>query len=216
MLDPIFALRRRVRVAAGGDASRRLLDHGGGDRAPLLDLIDKHRDAAAYDRRADAGVDPGAGATPSPRRQPGRSGPVSKSRQPSSFTRPRRAPYVGRDPARHRSAIGPVVDREFRAICRSCCCESPRSKHSISPARCCTAHEYWRMKQLAVDLVILNERASSYVQDLQIALETLVRASQSRPSSGVERRPGRGLCLACRSDRPRQMRARCSSRRPVL
>ena len=43
------------------------------------------------------------------------------------------------------------------------------------------AHEYWRMKQLAVDLVILNERAASYVQDLQIALETAVRTSQSRP-----------------------------------
>jgi len=34
------------------------------------------------------------------------------------------------------------------------------------------AVEYWRMKRLAVDLVIINELASSYVQDLQIALET--------------------------------------------
>src|SRR5688572_9869218 len=42
------------------------------------------------------------------------------------------------------------------------------------------AHEYWRMKQLAVDLVILNEQASSYAQSLQDALETQVRASQSR------------------------------------
>ena len=42
------------------------------------------------------------------------------------------------------------------------------------------AHEYWRMKRLAVDLVILNERAASYVQDLQIALETLLRMSQAR------------------------------------
>ncbi|HET9885444.1 MAG TPA: glucoamylase family protein, partial [Candidatus Binatia bacterium] len=42
------------------------------------------------------------------------------------------------------------------------------------------AHEYWRMKQLAVDLVILNEQAPSYVQILQEALETQVRASQSR------------------------------------
>src|SRR2546427_405391 len=41
------------------------------------------------------------------------------------------------------------------------------------------AHEYWRMKQLAVDLVILNERAPSYVQDLQALLETLLRTSQS-------------------------------------
>ena len=43
------------------------------------------------------------------------------------------------------------------------------------------AHEYWRMKGLAVDLVILNEKAHSYVQELQTALEALVRTSQSAP-----------------------------------
>ncbi|HXQ64442.1 MAG TPA: protein ndvB, partial [Steroidobacteraceae bacterium] len=53
------------------------------------------------------------------------------------------------------------------------------------------AHEYWGMKQLVVDLVILNERASSYVQDLQTALETLVRTSQSPAPVGVGRREGR-------------------------
>ena len=42
------------------------------------------------------------------------------------------------------------------------------------------AHEYWRMKQLPVDLVILNEQAPSYAQDLQELLETQLRASQSR------------------------------------
>ena len=57
------------------------------------------------------------------------------------------------------------------------------------------AHEYWRMKLLAVDLVILNERASSYVQDLQIAIETLVRTSQSRISPGIERAAGRVFVL---------------------
>src|SRR5205814_36180 len=41
------------------------------------------------------------------------------------------------------------------------------------------AHEYWRLKGLAVDLVILNEKATSYPQDLQSALEALVRTSQS-------------------------------------
>ena len=57
------------------------------------------------------------------------------------------------------------------------------------------AHEYWRMKQLTVDLVILNERSSSYVQDLQTALETLVRTSQSSSPDGVERRRGRVFLL---------------------
>ena len=41
------------------------------------------------------------------------------------------------------------------------------------------AHEYWRMKNLAVDLVIVNERTISYVQDLQVALENLIRTTQA-------------------------------------
>jgi cyclic beta-1,2-glucan synthetase len=61
------------------------------------------------------------------------------------------------------------------------------------------AHEYWLLKQLPVDLVILNERRSTYVQDLQTAIEALVRASQSRPIQGVERPPGRAFVL--RADR---------------
>ena len=42
------------------------------------------------------------------------------------------------------------------------------------------AHEYWRLKRLAVDLVLVNEQAASYAQDLQAALESLVRTSQSK------------------------------------
>ena len=43
------------------------------------------------------------------------------------------------------------------------------------------AHEYWGIKRLSVDLVILNERGASYVQDLQVALESMVRVTQGRP-----------------------------------
>jgi len=50
------------------------------------------------------------------------------------------------------------------------------------------AHEYWRMKQLSVDLVILNERPPSYAQDFQVSLEGLVRVHGSRPKP-----PGVGL-----------------------
>ena len=44
------------------------------------------------------------------------------------------------------------------------------------------AHEYWRMKKLSADVVILNEKGTSYVQDLQGSLEALVRGSQLRLS----------------------------------
>ena len=45
------------------------------------------------------------------------------------------------------------------------------------------AHEYWRLKRLSVDLVILNEKPPSYEQELQGSLDDLVRASQQRISS---------------------------------
>ena len=43
------------------------------------------------------------------------------------------------------------------------------------------AHEYWRLKHLAVDLVILNVHPASYMQDLQGSLEALLRMNQSMP-----------------------------------
>jgi cyclic beta-1,2-glucan synthetase len=44
------------------------------------------------------------------------------------------------------------------------------------------AHEYWRNKNLSVDIVILNEKSASYIQELQGALEALIRTSQHRSS----------------------------------
>ncbi len=51
------------------------------------------------------------------------------------------------------------------------------------------AHEYWRSKQLDADLVILNEKPLTYAQDLQLALESMVRAS---PAAQSARGPLRG------------------------
>ncbi len=48
------------------------------------------------------------------------------------------------------------------------------------------AHEYWRMKQLSADLVVINERSSSYAQDLQASLEDLVRGSRLRLSPDTD------------------------------
>ena len=58
------------------------------------------------------------------------------------------------------------------------------------------AQEYWRLKRLAVDLVILNERAASYVQDLQGALETQLRMSQSRSRLGGDQARARSTSCA--------------------
>jgi cyclic beta-1,2-glucan synthetase len=61
-----------------------------------------------------------------------------------------------------------------------------------------SAHEYWRMKRLAVDVVIVNEHGSSYLQDLQSAIEAAVRSSQARPRSGE--RLAQGSVYTLRAD----------------
>jgi cyclic beta-1,2-glucan synthetase len=60
------------------------------------------------------------------------------------------------------------------------------------------AHEYWRLKRLAVDLVILNDHPPSYAAELQQALDAAIRISQTRTRD--EDGPGRGNVFSLRSD----------------
>jgi cyclic beta-1,2-glucan synthetase len=57
------------------------------------------------------------------------------------------------------------------------------------------AHEYWRMKQLSADVVIINEKAPSYIQELQGSLEALVRGSQLRLSPDTSGASGKIFLL---------------------
>ncbi|HJW42249.1 MAG TPA: glucoamylase family protein, partial [Rhizomicrobium sp.] len=60
------------------------------------------------------------------------------------------------------------------------------------------AHEYWRAKRLAVDLVILNERVSSYIQDFQGVIDSLVRMNRTMPH--ISRPEVKGGVFALRAD----------------
>ncbi|WP_374473235.1 hypothetical protein [Phenylobacterium sp.] len=52
VLDPVFALRRRVRIPPGRTARVSFWPLVAGSRKVLFDLIDKHHDAAAFERAA--------------------------------------------------------------------------------------------------------------------------------------------------------------------
>ena len=194
VLDPIFALRRRIRIGAGATARVAFWTMAAGTRATLLDCIDKHRDAAAYERATTLawtqaqvqlhhlGVNPGeAGLF---QRLANHVIFAGRDLRPSSdVIRQGSGPQSGLW-SQGVSGDLPIVLLRIAEI------------ESLSVARqVLQAHEYWRMKRLAVDLVILNERKSSYVQDLQVAIETLVRASQSRPAPGIDRPLGRVFVL---------------------
>ncbi len=60
------------------------------------------------------------------------------------------------------------------------------------------AHEYWHLKGLAVDLVILTAHGASYAQQLQDFFEDMVRASAS--ATGSETNEPRGSVFVLRED----------------
>jgi cyclic beta-1,2-glucan glucanotransferase len=65
------------------------------------------------------------------------------------------------------------------------------------------AHEYWRLKGVSADLVILNAKGTSYAQDLQQSVEAMVRSS--RAAAGPEAHGGHGSVFVLREDLlPRQ------------
>ena len=181
VLDPIFSLRRRVRIPAGATARVAFWTMVAATRAQALDLADKHHDPTAFERAVTLawtqaqvqlhhlGVGPDEAhlfqrlanralySDPTLRS----SSNVLKLSEggPSKFW----ANGISGDLPIVLVRIDEAEDLEIvRELVR--------------------AHEYWRMKRFEVDLVILNERPPSYDQDLQTALEALY-PSESGPAA---------------------------------
>ncbi len=189
VLDPIFALRRRVRIAPGAVARISFWTMAASTREILLDIVDKHRDATAYTRASTLawtqaqvqlhhlGIT--AGEASLFQRLASHVLYANQTMRPPSDTIIRGA---GAQSGLWTLGVSGDLPIVLLRIADS---------DDLDVAReLLQAHEYWRMKQLAVDLVILNERRSSYVQDLQIALETLLRTRQMRPRLRGEESPG--------------------------
>ncbi len=197
VLDPVFALRRRVRIAPGATARVAFWTVVASSRREVLDLADKHYGSTAFDRAATLAWTQG---------QVQLSHLGIDSDQANLFQR--LAGYVlYADPAMRpasdtirRGGGGPAAlwPQGISGDIPIVLVRIDSIEEIAIVRQLLRAHEYWRMKQLAVDLVILNERASSYVQDLQVALETMVRTSQSRPQIGADQ--ARGSVFVLRAD----------------
>ena len=96
-----------------------------------------------------------------------RSRAFSTPRKPRHLRWPRFASLVGII----RQGSGPQSGLWLRgspAISDRAVANRSRSRHLSVVRQILQAHEYWRIKQLAVDLVILNERKSSYVRTFRL------------------------------------------------
>ncbi|SBV90504.1 Protein NdvB [uncultured Alphaproteobacteria bacterium] len=197
VLDPIFALRQRVVVSPGEVVRVAFWTVVAGSREKLLELIDKHHDRNAF----------------------GRAKTLAWTQAQVQL---RHLDIDAEQAADFQRLAAPLLyaDARFRphsdVILRGAGPQSGLWAHGISGdlpivlvrideaedmpllREVLKAHEYWRMKRLAVDLVIVNERASSYIQDLQNAIETAVRSSQSRPRFGGD--SAKGSVVALRAD----------------
>ena len=184
VLDPVFALRYRIRIPPGATARITYWTAVSDTRAGALDLYDKHHDSNAFQRAATLAWTQGQvqlrhlGITAEEanlfQQIAGLLLYADASMRPSAEIIQRGAGSAAALWPQGISGDLPIVLLRIDHL------------EDIGIARqLLQAHEYWRLKQLAVDLVILNERGPSYVQDLQNAVETLVRMSQSRPGTGL-------------------------------
>ena len=194
VLDPIFALRRCLRIPSGATVRIDFWTMVAASRKEVLDLVDKHHDAGAFERAAalawtqaqvqlhHLGIDRGAARLY--QRLAGHVLYASPMLRPPSETI-----ELGSGAQPGLWGLGISGDLPIILVRISEIDQLGLVREALQ------AVEYWRMKLLPVDLIILNEREISYVQDLQVALETLVRASQSRPQIGDERTPGHVFML---------------------
>ena len=178
VLDPIFSLRTRVRIAAGATEHVTFTTLVGASRQVVEDLADKYHNVAAFER-------------------------VSALAWTHAHvqlhylrTRPDEA-QLFQDLANRLLYADPWLRPSGKLMQMNTLNVTGLWRHGISGDRpivllrvtetedrtiveqLLRAHEYWRMKGLAVDLVILNEKKLSYIQDLQTLLEGMVRENQA-------------------------------------
>jgi cyclic beta-1,2-glucan synthetase len=196
VLDPIFSLRRSIRLPPATTARLAFWTLVAGSRSEVLDLVDRHRDAMAFDRATTL-----------------------------AWTQAQvQLRHLGLD-ADDANVFQRIANRLIYAdatlrpprdlIARGAGAASILWQHGISGdlpillvtisqptdldliRRLLLAHEYWQMKRLSVDLVILNEQATTYAQEFQASLEALVSANRAPPPAVP---PGKGAIFVLRAD----------------
>jgi cyclic beta-1,2-glucan synthetase len=186
VLDPVFSLRRRVQISRGQTVTIAFWTMAAASREEIVDMVDRHHDAAAFERATTLA----ATHAHTQLQYLGIGGDDAHLFQLLAnyliyHGAGLRAPseVLERDgrPASTLWGAGISGDLPIAVVRVSEEEEIPFVLQMMH------AHEYWRQKRLSVDLVILNERASSYAQDLQKTLEATVHGAQlgsEDPSQG--------------------------------
>lgn len=174
VLDPVFAQRRRVRVLPGQQVCCTIWTLVADSREAVLDMVDRHRQQAACERarilawtqsriqlrHLSIDIDE----ADLFQRLAGHLIYANTSMRASSRVIQNNIPPQSALWPQGISGNKPILLARIDAA------------EDIGVIRqLLRAHEYWSAKRLAVDLVILNDRRASYMQDLQVEIDNLVR-----------------------------------------
>lgn len=188
VLDPIFSLRRRVRIQPGASAHLDFTTVIARSRDEALDLVDKFSDPTAFERSSTLAWTQAQVRLHHLRMDPDQAHVFQQLAGMLIYFDPalrdppgqKTSPSAGRDGLWRHGISGdlPIVlvridQREERGLIRDLL----------------RAQQYWRTKGLVSDLVIINEKPGSYAQDLHEAIEELIRESGQlvgqKPDGGV-------------------------------
>ncbi len=174
VLDPIFALRHRLKIAPGRQVSVTLWTLVAGSREAILDLVDRHRQEAAYDRAMTLAW-------------------TQAQIQLRHLQISVQDAHLYQTLASHLIYTNGALRLPSAMLMQNMGSQSSLWPQGISGDRpillvridgmedidlvreVLRAFEYLKAKNLEFDVVVLNDRMSSYVQDLQVAIDDLVR-----------------------------------------
>ena len=216
VLDPIAALRERVRLAPGAFVRVTFATGVAPDRAAALALARKYRDGERRGARVLDGVHARAhhAAAPGSHRRPGdalRSPRLARVRLRRVVHQP------GRSRAQHPRAVEPVGLRHLRRPADRARARRRRRRPLPLVRQLLQRRSTGGVKGLRADVVILNEHPADYLDEMQNFLAGLV---QEPRWAGWLDKPGGMFLLAVRRDAragpspPVRRRARRPPRRP--
>ncbi len=180
VLDPIFSLRRRVRIEPGATARVLFSTFIAGSRETAFDLADKARDVGVFERTCTMAWTHGQVQMHHLGIEQDEAHLFQQLANRVVFLDPTlrgSAEVLKRNAHGARSLWGLSISGDLPIVLVRI--DDPEDLGIVRQTL--RAWQYWRLKRLAVDLVILNERATSYIQDLQASLETQVRQMQAAP-----------------------------------
>ncbi len=184
VLDPIFSLRRTMRLPAKTTGRIAFWTFAADSRASILSMLDRHHEPAAFDRATTLAWTQAQVQLRHLGLDADDANVFQRIANRVIYADPTMRPPAdviasGAAPASLLWQQGISGDRPIVLV------TVEQQSDLDLVRRLLLAHEYWSLKQLCVDLVILNEQTNSYAQEFEAGLVALANANRLPPAPVV-------------------------------